>query len=92
VEPGESRLLSALLQAYSGLSEDNSVADHELTLRILYSVKVGTRSDSWILAAMKIKDRLIPLILSKNCENAFRKVLTPHSEKKSQRPGRLCYG
>ncbi len=69
-----------------------SVADQELTLRILYSVRVGTRSDSWILAAQKIKDRLIPLILSKNSENAFRKVLAPHSEKKSQRPGRLCYG
>jgi hypothetical protein len=51
VEPGESRLHSAILQTYSGLSEDYSVADQELTLRILYSVRVGTRSDSWILAA-----------------------------------------
>jgi hypothetical protein len=27
------------------------IADQELTFRILYSVRVGTRSDSWILVA-----------------------------------------
>ncbi len=45
-------------------TEDYSVADQELTLRILYSVRVGTRSDSWILPSGCIEDknRLIPLI------------------------------